>query len=141
MISVMLSNITYRVIAGQGEKHNSAHDRCVSIGHVCAMSETSGPFFAKWRQFRGMTQQQAAEATGIQQGLLSALERGTRRFNQDHLADMALGYDCEAWQLLGQDPFDPGPIPEALEVLEAIPEDRQRLAIKTLKAFIEDSGT
>ena len=64
-------------------------------------------FFKEWREFRKLTQQDAVDKVGYSKGYISELERGERRYNQDHLEKLAAAYDCTEGELLLVNPFDP----------------------------------
>lgn len=75
--------------------------------HCPAMTDQGRNYFAEWRKHRKLTQEQASELTGIPQGYLSALERGARRYNQDHLEAMATAYKCSPGDLITRSPTEP----------------------------------
>lgn len=102
------------------------------------MSDTGRQYFAEWRKLRGLTQAQAAELTGIQQGLLSALERGARRYNADHLEAMARAYVCETWELLGKDPLSVDDSASAIiNIWDHIPAGNRDQARQILETFTD----
>lgn len=132
----MPTNITYCAFFRQAENHNAYRDNWGDSRHIIAMSDKPAQYFAKWRKHRELTQAQAAELTGLQQGLLSALERGARRYNEDHLAAMASAYVCETWQLLGQDPED-GDAGTIVSIWDHIPSRNREQAKQILQTFTE----
>jgi transcriptional regulator with XRE-family HTH domain len=133
----MSPNITHCVIARQGKKHNAHHDKLPILPENSLMSDMGRQYFAEWRKLRGLTQAQAAELTGIQQGLLSALERASRRYNADHLEAMAQAYLCEVWELLGKDPTDSDESSAIADIWEHIPARNKPHARQILETFAD----
>lgn len=85
-------------------------------------------FAAEWRAFRRMTLEQAAESLATSAGYLSDLEKGKRRFNQDHLERMGDAYRCDWRAILVWNPLMDGEPPASLA------DDLPRAA-KALEAF------
>lgn len=73
--------------------------------HNVAMSDQKTQFFKEWRKFRGLTQEAAAELTGLARAYISQLESGTKRHNADILDKFAAAYTCEPWELIGKNPL------------------------------------
>jgi transcriptional regulator with XRE-family HTH domain len=63
-------------------------------------------YLREWREFRNLTQQQAAERLEIEQSTLSRLERGESPYSQDFLERAAHVYMCEPADLLTRNPLD-----------------------------------
>ena len=61
-------------------------------------------FFKEWREYRGLTQEQAAERLEVGQTSISRLERGLIPYSQDFLEKAAFAYMCEPQDLLMRDP-------------------------------------
>lgn len=57
-----------------------------------------------WRTFRGLSQEQLADAVGITTASLSRIENGKQPYNQRQLELMSGALNCEAWQLIAVDP-------------------------------------
>jgi transcriptional regulator with XRE-family HTH domain len=98
------------------------------------MAKASQRWFLKqWRKHRGYTQERLAEMTNMSVGYLSDLEKGKRRYNQDHLEVLAEALRCEPADLIMRDPTDPEGLWSIYDDLQPV-ERRQLVEIgKTLK--------
>jgi transcriptional regulator with XRE-family HTH domain len=63
-------------------------------------------FLKEWREYRSLTQEQAAERIGVTQATLSRVERGVTPYDQDLLERIAFAYLCEPADLLMRNPLD-----------------------------------
>jgi len=61
-------------------------------------------FLKEWRQYRGLTQEQLAERTGMSVGNISQLERGLQGYSAEGLESLADALRCEPGHLLIVDP-------------------------------------
>ncbi|WP_158235394.1 helix-turn-helix domain-containing protein [Caulobacter sp. FWC2] len=61
-------------------------------------------FIREWRKHRGLSQVQLAERVQINQGNLSRIEKGTRKYDQEFLERAADALGCEPADLLKVDP-------------------------------------
>ncbi len=88
-------------------------------------------YFKEWRQFRHMTQVQAAERIGIEQATLSRIERSVILYTQDFLERAAFTYACAPGDLITRNPLDHDAVLEvAAHLREASPaEQEQALAV------------
>jgi transcriptional regulator with XRE-family HTH domain len=90
--------------------------------------------FKNWRLHRKMTQEQAAEVSGLSQGTIARLETGAREFREHHLEKLARAYQCEMWELIGRDPLaDNTNI--VFDILDRIPPESREQAMRTLASF------
>jgi transcriptional regulator with XRE-family HTH domain len=90
-------------------------------------------FLKQWRKHRGYTQERLAEMVGMSPGYFSDLEKGNRRYNQDHLEALAEALRCTPADLIIRDPSDPDGIWSVWDDLSA-PQRTQVVEIaKTLK--------
>ena len=62
-------------------------------------------FFKEWREYRELTQEQAAEMLGMDRSNLSRLERGLIPYGQSVLEAGATAYKCDPWDLLNRNPY------------------------------------
>lgn len=62
-------------------------------------------FLREWRDYRNLTQEQAAERLDIDQSTLSRIERGVIPYDQDFLEKAAYAYLCEPADLLIRNPL------------------------------------
>ncbi|TYC51640.1 helix-turn-helix transcriptional regulator [Rhodobacterales bacterium] len=92
----------------------------------------------EWRKHRGLTAVQLAERTGITQGILSALETGSRRANMDHLTTIAKILDVSVAQLF-RSPEDP--LNEIELAIVRLNEAKKKQAVKVLSAFLEPDSS
>ena len=63
-------------------------------------------FLKEWREYRTLTQEQAASRIGITQATLSRVERGVTPYDQDLLEKIAFAYLCQPADLLMRNPLD-----------------------------------
>lgn len=64
-------------------------------------------FIRQWREYRGKTLEQLAEATGITHASLSRIERGLQPYSQAILEAIAEALMTDVPSLLMRDPSDP----------------------------------
>lgn len=83
-----------------------------------------GPTFLRaWRNYRGMTQDQVAEAVDISRALLSKIENGKSPYSQAQLEALAQIYRCTPGDLLDRDPRDGGA--ELASLIRNLPANQQ----------------
>lgn len=63
-------------------------------------------FIKEWRKHRGLTQDQLAERIGVSPAVLSRIESGRQRYNQDMLEAIGRVLTCAPADLIGRDPTD-----------------------------------
>lgn len=100
-------------------------------------------FAREWRQHRGLKLVPAADRLAeilgsMSPGYLSDLEKGLKRFNQDHLEAMAEAYACEPADIIMRDPTAPDSIYSIWD--QIAPLDRPQ-AQKALEGFKKKTGT
>lgn len=96
-------------------------------------------FLREWREFRGLTQQEATERLEIEQPTLSKIERGLTPYNQDLLERAALAYGCDPSDLLNIDPLAPDPPRLIYSKLSKADAVTQRRALDILEALLKAS--
>lgn len=131
----MTKNISHCAISGQVNYRNVRQDNDIAGCHIQVMTESGTQFFAAWRKHRGLTQAEASEATGIPQGYLSALERGERRYNEDHLLALSTAYECSPADLLGVDPRSDEDSAEIVNIWNHILPENRGQARQILETF------
>lgn len=83
-----------------------------------------GPTFLKaWRNYRGMTQEQVAEALDISRALVSKIENGKSPYSQAQIEAMARLYRASPGDLLDRDPRDGGA--ELASLIRNLPANQQ----------------
>lgn len=82
------------------------------------MSMRQKHFIKEWRKYRGLTQIQLAERIEVNQGNLSKIENGTRKYDQEFLERAADALRCEVADLLVRDPTGPDAIWSIWEQLD-----------------------
>ena len=86
-------------------------------------------FLREWREYRKLTQEQAAERIGVEQPTLSRIERGVSPYSQDFLEKAAYAYMCEPADLLMRNPLDDDAVWSITDNLrQASPADQERAA-------------
>lgn len=97
-----------------------------------------GPTFIRaWRDYRGLSQEEAADRVEVDRTTISRLESGKIPYNQDILERLALAYGCDVEDLLKVDPLKPDP-PRLIyqQLLRASP-SLQRQALAVIEAMIK----
>lgn len=85
-------------------------------------------YLKEWREFRGLTQEQAAERVDMDRSNLSRVERAEVPYSQALLEAAALAYNCEPWDLLHVNPKKQGEVVDLTALLkEASPEVRAEI--------------
>lgn len=75
-------------------------------------------FLREWRQYRNLTQEQAAERIGIDHSTLGRIERRLVPYSQGMLEAASEAYNCEPWDLLNVDPFKAGDVVDLTRILK-----------------------
>lgn len=105
--------------------------------HTLCMVTKRRFYLKEWRQFRDMTQQELADASGLSLGYVSNLERGAKRHNEDVLDALSAALKCEPADLLSRNPFvEPEPIARLWDRIAE--RDRER-ARRALEIFVPDA--
>lgn len=82
--------------------------------------------FRAWRKYRGMTLQEAAEASGMSTGNVGHIETGEQGYTQDALEALAEAYRISPGWLLDVNPYDDsifppdGSTPDQIAKLQAM---------------------
>lgn len=82
-------------------------------------------FIRNWREDRGLTLEQLADAIGITHASLSRIERGLQPYSQTILENIAEKLKTDVPSLLARDPADPSPIWSTWE--KANPSERRMI--------------
>lgn len=96
-------------------------------------SEKQPLYLRQWRKHRGYTLERLAEMLDMSVGYLSDLEKGKRRYNQDHLEALATALQCSPADLLVRDPTDPDGIWSVWEQLKPVERSQVVEIAKTIK--------
>jgi transcriptional regulator with XRE-family HTH domain len=100
---------------------------------------TAGPpandanYLAAWREFRGMTQEQLAEAAGTTAPMISHLETGRRQLTAKWLRKLGPALRTSPGFLLDHHPDDISS--DVMEIWNSIPEGSRDQALKMLNAL------
>lgn len=94
-------------------------------------------FIRKWREHRGLTQEQLAERIGMNRAYLSKIENGTRRYDQPFLEAAAEILQTTPADLINRDPIDPEGIWNVWDSLSA----PQRLQVVEIAKTLKRTGT
>lgn len=88
--------------------------------------------FRKWRKFREMSQEEAAEQFDMDRSNLSKIERGLIPYDSDFVAAGARIYRCSESDFQYRDPFDRSSIDlEAIQDLSKEQQDHLKAIIAT----------
>jgi transcriptional regulator with XRE-family HTH domain len=97
-------------------------------------------FLREWRDYVGLTQEQAADRIGITQSQLSRIERGDSPYNQDFLEKASEAYNCDPADLLMRDPSRADAMWSITDQLKvATPEQREDVR-RVVDALIRKAG-
>jgi transcriptional regulator with XRE-family HTH domain len=91
-------------------------------------------FLRHWREHRGLSQDQVAEAIGISKASVSRVENGITPYTQDVLEAYARVLGCTVADLVSRPPSDPEGLWAIWDRLRA--EDRRR-AVVILRALVD----
>ncbi len=99
----------------------------------------AGHYLKEWREHRGLTQEQASEASGVSQSVLTRLESNKREYKERHLEALAKAYRCTTAELLGTDPTaSSGEVISMMDRMLKIPPHKREQALRILDTFTED---
>lgn len=84
-------------------------------------------YLREWRQNSRLTQDQAAQQLGIEQGTLSKIERGKIPYNQDFLESAAVIYKCDASDLFAVNPRQNDTLSHTFSLLRSAPRDKREM--------------
>src|SRR5690606_28130092 len=98
-------------------------------------------FLREWREFRDLTQEQAAERIDITQGQLSRIERGQAPYSQGLLEAAAEAYQCEPWDLLNVNPLVEGDVIDAAYKFQAADDATKRQIAEFIEFITRKSGS
>lgn len=85
-------------------------------------------FLREWRNYRNLTQEQAADRIGIHFTTLGRIERRELPYSQEVLEAAAMAYSCEPWDLLNVNPHKEGEVVDFTAILkDASPELRHEI--------------
>lgn len=88
-------------------------------------------FLREWREYRGMTLEQVADAIESNKGDVSKIERGVKRYNEDHITRFADAFGIQPFQLY----FSPDR--QLLDsLIEGRSEEVRQLAFRVVEAAI-----
>jgi transcriptional regulator with XRE-family HTH domain len=90
-------------------------------------------YIKEWREFRGMTQEAAAEQLDVSATTWGRIEAGRVPYNQDFLERAAEALSCEPWDLLNRNPQGAGAVIDAERLFRAADPDTRR----QISEFIE----
>jgi transcriptional regulator with XRE-family HTH domain len=98
-----------------------------------AIRERQRWFLKEWRTHRGLTQQQLADRLETTKSVISALENGKQRWNQDLVELAAEALNCEPADLIVRDPTAPEPI---WSIWDRVPAANRSMAVKALEVSV-----
>lgn len=95
-------------------------------------------FLRQWREHRGKTLEQAAEAAGMTHASLSRIERGLQDYNQSLLEFLAEYYAApDVASLLMRDPSDPDAI---WSIWDQAKQGQKKTIVEVMKSIVK-TGT
>jgi transcriptional regulator with XRE-family HTH domain len=90
-------------------------------------------FLKEWREYRGLTQEAAAERLNISRTLLSKIENAKSPYTQGFMEAAAEAYGCEVPDLIMRDPHSP--VWSIYDTLRALPRAQQEHVEAIVKTF------
>lgn len=100
----------------------------------------SATFLKQWRDFRRLTQAQAAERIEVDQSTLSRIERGEVPYDQDFLEKAAFAYNCEPADLIMRNPAQPDAVWSILDNLRKADPAQREQARAVVDALLRRAG-
>ncbi len=97
-------------------------------------------FLKEWREYRHLTQEQAADRLGIEQPTLSRIERGIIPYHQDFLERAAYAYQCEPADLLIRNPNDEDAVWSVADHLRKATPDQREQVRAVVDALLKKTG-
>lgn len=89
-------------------------------------------FFKEWREYRGLTQEQAASRLEVDRTTLGRVENRKLPYSQSILEAAAEAYGCEPWDLLNVDPTKEGKVIDLLDEFRKSDPAEQKAALDFL---------
>lgn len=68
-------------------------------------------YLREWREYRGLSQEEAADRAGISRSNLSKIENMDVPYNQDLIEKLAFAYGCEVGDMVSRSPNENPKIP------------------------------
>jgi transcriptional regulator with XRE-family HTH domain len=99
--------------------------------------ERTKHFFKEWREYRGLTQEQAIGRLGWSQSKISRLEKGQTPYDQDDLEVAAEAYGCDPTDLIRVDPTKEG---EVVDLMRLLNDKNRELAVRLIKQLTGTDG-
>ena len=93
----------------------------------------SRTFLKEWRDYRGLTQEQAAERLNVSRTLLSKIENAKSPYTQGFMEAASVAYQCEVADLIMRDPNSP--VWSIYDTLKALPKPAQEQIDAIVKTF------
>jgi len=90
-------------------------------------------FLRAWREYRQLTQEQAAERLNVSRTLLSKIENSKSPYTQGFMEAAAEAYRCEVADLIMRDPVSP--VWSIYDTLKALPREQQEHVEQIVKTF------
>lgn len=90
-------------------------------------------FLKEWREYRDLTQEEAASRLNISRTLLSKIENAKSPYTQGFMEAAAEAYRCEVPDLIMRDPLSP--IWSIYDTLKALPKADQEQVERIVKTF------
>ena len=95
-------------------------------------------YLKEWREFRGLSLEQASERMEIHHSTLSRIENSKSPYNQDFLERAALAYGCDPVDFLKNDPTRPiTEVEKAARLLSKAPPEQRAKALEILQVFLD----
>lgn len=99
--------------------------------------ERTKHFFKEWREYRGLTQEQAIGRLGWSQSKMSRLEKGLTPYDQDDLEAASEAYRCDPTDLIRVDPTKEG---EVVDLMRLLNDKNRELAVRLIKQLTGTDG-
>lgn len=91
----------------------------------------------EWREFRNITQEDAADRLGITRTFLSKIENIRAQYSQNLIEAAAELYNCTAFDLLRVNPAKSEPLSEIMNTVEGADPAQQARMLSVLKAMVQ----
>lgn len=108
------------------------------LAHTAYMADADRNYLKEWREFRGMTQDQLAEAVGTNKAVISLLENEKRPLSSKWLRKFAEVLNTQPGYILDNDPNEVSA--DIFDLWARIGKDNRKQAAEILSTFTGTKG-
>jgi transcriptional regulator with XRE-family HTH domain len=101
--------------------------------HNVVMATEDRNYLSRWREFRGMKQEELADKVGTTKSVISLLENEKRPLSSKWLRKFAEALDTQPGRILDVDPYETGA--EILDIWDHMKTDDRERAVRVLRGL------